>query len=273
MEIFFLTSFIVLFISIPIAYRYIRLGQFWWFSKNKMILVNNSNYYTAEKFRVIQVLLGSVLFFIHGVIFWGLFNIIMFFCITVIISFFAEIIGSKTGYFFGGKYQYNIDNVPGYVFHGVPLLIPIAWFGIIYTGMNFCYLITGIQFPFDTFTNNYFYIILSSFLVMLLDTILDPIAVDEKRWRWDNPGMYYGVPILNFLGWFAVSIIILILFLHFSKPEYISNSFLFLFQYFPGFLFMLLPAIASRPCFERDLRFPGYFGMFLSIIYFILYFL
>ena len=260
----------MLFISIPIVYRYIRLGQFRWFSKNKATLVNNPSYYSAEKFRVIQVFLGSILFFIHGIIFWGLYNIIIFFCITVIISFFAEIIGSKTGCFFGGKYQYNIHNVPGYVYYGIPFLIPIAWFGIIYTGMNFCYFITGIQFPLDTFINNYLYIIFSSFLVMLLDVILDPIAVDEKRWGWDKPGMYYGVPILNFIGWFLVPIIILFLFLQFFKPEHNSNISSFLFQYFPGLLFMLLPLIASRPCFERNLRFPGYFGVFLSGIYFIL---
>jgi len=268
MEGFLLSFFIILIISIPFAYRYIRLGSLGLYLDNDTKLLNNQNYKHAEKFRVIQVILGSAFFFIHGVFFWGLINIIIFFVIALVISFFMEIIGSKTGYVFGGTYYYNKNNTPGYILFGVPLLIPLAWFGIIYMSMNFCYFITDIKFPYDNIINNYYYIILTALLVVLLDTILDPIAVNENRWTWNAPGIYYGIPFLNFFGWFLTSIIILFLFKRLCHSTIIPiNQFSLYFQYSPGILFIFLPIIASRPCFERGLKIPGYIGIFLSLFY------
>ena len=85
---------------------------------------------------------------------------------------------------------------------------------------------------------------------MLLDLVLDPLAVDEKRWNWELPGIYYGIPILNFFGWLFVPLLILLIF-----------------QYAPGILFIFLPIIASRPCFERGLVIPGYVGVIISLTY------
>ena len=38
-------------------------------------------------------------------------------------------------------------------------------------------------------------------LLVALDLVLDPAAVHLGFWRWDTPGRYYGVPVVNFLGW------------------------------------------------------------------------
>jgi putative membrane protein len=38
-------------------------------------------------------------------------------------------------------------------------------------------------------------------LLVVLDLVLDPAAVRLGFWRWDEPGTYYGVPLVNFLGW------------------------------------------------------------------------
>ena len=251
MEKTLLVLFLFLIASVPFVYRYIRIGKLGWFVKTTSHLSIDKNYNIAEKFRVVQVVLGSIFLFI-----------------TIIISLLAEIIGSKTGYIFGGKYQYNKDNTPGYIVYGVPLLIPIAWFGIIYMCMNFCYYITNINFPFESSFNHYF-IILTAILVVFLDFVLDPIAVDEKRWEWDSPGIYYGVPILNFFGWLIVPVVVLFLFEQLFQPVIISIfSYSSLFQYAPGLLFIFLPIIASRPCFERGLVIPGYIGVITSFLYF-----
>lgn len=34
-----------------------------------------------------------------------------------------------------------------------------------------------------------------------IDSVLDPAAVALGFWRWDTPGFYYGVPLINFVGW------------------------------------------------------------------------
>ena len=267
LEIYFLTTFFILLISIPFLYRYIRVGKFSWFSRNISSLTHDENYNNAERLRIIQVLIGASLFFIHGATYWGLTNITIFMIITLVVTLVLEIIGSKSGYIFGGKYHYNQDNTPGYVISGIPVLIPIAWFGIIYMSINFVYFLTDIQFPFRDDIDYYFTILIAIFVVVL-DLVLDPLAVDENRWSWESPGIYYGVPLFNFLGWLLVTIIVLLIFHQFAQPligKVYSHSALF--QYFPSILFTFIPIIASRPCFERGLQIPGYLGIAITILY------
>ncbi|SDD46179.1 carotenoid biosynthesis protein [Auraticoccus monumenti] len=38
-------------------------------------------------------------------------------------------------------------------------------------------------------------------LVVVCDLVLDPAAVRLGFWAWDEPGWYYGVPLVNFAGW------------------------------------------------------------------------
>lgn len=38
-------------------------------------------------------------------------------------------------------------------------------------------------------------------LLVIVDLVLDPAAVRLGFWSWETPGIYYGVPLVNFLGW------------------------------------------------------------------------
>lgn len=57
---------------------------------------------------------------------------------------------------------------------------------------------------------------LTSLLFALLDTVIDPVALRGDRWflgriyGYPEPGVYYGVPIANFVGWVAVGMTALI---------------------------------------------------------------
>ena len=60
-------------------------------------------------------------------------------------------------------------------------------------------------------------VFLTATLNLLVDLVLDPAAVYSGFWFWVEPGVYYGVPIINFLGWIFTSVIyagIIILFLN-----------------------------------------------------------
>lgn len=39
------------------------------------------------------------------------------------------------------------------------------------------------------------------FMLVLVDLCFDPMAVSLGYWAWNTPGPYYGVPIVNFIGW------------------------------------------------------------------------
>ena len=110
------------------------------------------------------------------------------------------------------------------------------------------------------------HILLSAFLVTILDLVLDPIAVNEGRWFWEMPGKYYGVPIKNFIGWFFNWSLLVLIFSVVSSSHVITNSYGKYIEFAPGILFVILPAIAARPCFERNLNIAGIIGLLFTII-------
>ena len=256
--------FILLIFSILASYRYIRAGKssLLFFKGN---LSEDNNYKKAEYYRFIQIVIGFIFLLAHSFFFFGLKNAILFFLLCIFVSFALELLGMKTGFVFGGYYKYD-DQKNGPIIFGIPILILITWFGLIYMSLNYSVYI------FDLNSLD-FYIKLKvcffcSILVSCLDLVLDPIAVNEKRWFWKNPGIYYGVPFLNFIGWFFNCLIILIIFLY-NPFDFIVNSFNSV-SNFPVFLFTFIPLIASRPCFERNLKYPAYFGVIFSVFLFIL---
>jgi putative membrane protein len=67
-------------------------------------------------------------------------------------------------------------------------------------------------------------VMLSGLLMMLLDVVIDPLAVRGDRWflwrifYYPEGGIYFGVPLSNFLGWAIVGWVILGGFLMISRP-------------------------------------------------------
>ena len=54
---------------------------------------------------------------------------------------------------------------------------------------------------------------LTCLLFMLIDVVIDPVALRGDRWflgriyGYPDPGVYFGVPLANFAGWFVVGLI------------------------------------------------------------------
>ena len=101
----------------------------------------------------------------------------------------AELAGVRWGIPFG-RYEYTAALAP--VIAGVPLAIAAAWLVV------FAY-IRQLRLP----------LIASAFSMAALDLVIDPLAADFLGyWHWLDGGPYYGVPLINFAGWIAVSLII-----------------------------------------------------------------
>jgi putative membrane protein len=114
------------------------------------------------------------------------------------IAFVAEAIGAATDLPFGG-YAYTDLLVPQLL--GVPLVIPFAWLMLLPSAWAVGRAIAG-RWEGPRF------VVASAVALTAWDLFLDPQMVAWGVWRWDEPGAYFGIPLLNFAGWLLVAALI-----------------------------------------------------------------
>ncbi len=119
--------------------------------------------------------------------------------IASIISLGMELLGTKTGFPFSG---YEYTSLMGYkITNLVPALIPISWFLMAFPSYVLARKIS---------TNTYLQWVIGAFLLTVWDLTLDPAMSDlTNYWVWDNHGPYYGMPLVNLLGWFGTGLLIM----------------------------------------------------------------
>jgi putative membrane protein len=134
---------------------------------------------------------------------WGWGKTLRSFAIVGVLSFFAEFIGSTTGIPFG-KYHYTDVLQPQ--LGGVPLLIPLAWMMMLPPSWAIA---SAILHRSQTKSSNLQFTITYSLIAALAftawDLFLDPQMVGWNFWVWEIPGQYFGIPLVNYLGWILVS--------------------------------------------------------------------
>jgi putative membrane protein len=109
----------------------------------------------------------------------------------------AEIAGVHTGVPFG---RYTYTPALGPMLLGVPLAIGAAW-----VVLAACALSMAAAWTPDRRGRA----LLAAAWMVAMDLVLDPLASGPLGlWSWDSPGRYHGVPLSNFAGWFAVSLVI-----------------------------------------------------------------
>lgn len=145
---------------------------------------------------------GLFLMIFHGSQNLGWKNMILIFLIGTLTSQFFESMGCNFGLFFS-KYTYPDGSFPGPLVFGFPLYAAIAYGFAAYEIWALTQAIVG-QFD-NRFRKGDVVLmpIVSSFLFVALDFTTDPllVTVTHMYW-WEEPGIYYGIPYQNYLGWF-----------------------------------------------------------------------
>jgi len=137
----------------------------------------------------------------HAVYTLGIWHAAGFFALSIAVSFTFEAIGVATGSVFG---PYHYSDTLGPKLLDVPLLIPLAWFMVIYPSYALAnYITTGraVSRPRTKLPRLVGVVLLSAVLMTAWDLLLDPQATQEGYWVWDTQGAYFGIPVQNFVGW------------------------------------------------------------------------
>jgi putative membrane protein len=191
------------------------------------------------------------LFMIIGSLFILIFSkgkLLYFLFFIGILGFFYEVLGVKIGILFG---SYNYTNVFNIKLFSVPLVMISAWIIIVNFSLTF---IQNIR--------NKFFIIYGSLIMVIIDLVIDPIAVHGlKIWTWDEKGPYFDIPTHNFLGWFFLSLPIFAL-LYFSKIEVEKSSRL---------ISNLVICFFSIVGFINEIYFPSVLGVLLVMLNFLFF--
>jgi putative membrane protein len=136
----------------------------------------------------------------------------LFVATTVLTGFIVEVFGVKTAWLFG---NYTYGNTLGFKWQNVPVIIGINWFIILFCcGISINSLLSRISKPF------YEASALSSptlktisvttdaaTLAVIFDWLIEPTAVKLGFWKWEG-----GIPTYNYVCWFGISILLLMLF-------------------------------------------------------------
>jgi uncharacterized membrane protein len=151
----------------------------------------------------------------HAVVTKGWRRSLLMFLLSFLVAFTAEALGVNFGLIFG---RYYYTQALGVQVFGVPILAALAWEPIVYAA----FLITDILAPLlvdhtDSWMKRFpayiWMAIVGALATTAWDMMIDPIAVSQGWWVWQDGGAYMpyvanGVPIQNFIGWLGVAFVI-----------------------------------------------------------------
>lgn len=154
----------------------------------------------------------------HAIYALGWRHTLVFFVISAVVSWGFEQVGVATGAVYG---PYHYTEVLGPKLGHVPLLIPIAWFMMIYPSYVIAnLLVTGRPLVSRPGLGRLVWLAFIGALVMTawdlsVDVILS--GPGAQAWIWHDGGPYFGIPVQNFAGWVLTTFTVYILYRLFER--------------------------------------------------------
>jgi uncharacterized membrane protein len=115
-----------------------------------------------------------------------------------------EEIGVRTGLIFGA-YHYS-DHLGAKLGH-VPVIIPLAWFMMIYPSWVVARALIPSLSP-RALRGLTVLACLAALVMTAWDVVMDPPMAAAGNWIWENRGAYFGVPRHNYVGWLLTTFLV-----------------------------------------------------------------
>ncbi len=122
------------------------------------------------------------------------------FFMAVIVGMTTEMIGVNTGMLFG---DYSYGEIFGRKLFGVPVLIGINWFYIVYTSH-----VVASKLNSNTTRGKLSVALLAAVIATTFDWVMEPVAMKLGFWNWNNG----EIPLFNYGSWFVISFAVSIAF-------------------------------------------------------------
>jgi uncharacterized membrane protein len=154
----------------------------------------------------------------------GLKRTILFCIAGYLLAWLSELSSIHTGFPYGSYYYLEHTRGLEIWVLGVPLMDSISYVFLAYASYSVALLmVSPIQrsswliYVLETEKTRYsrHTALLGTLLFVYLDIIIDPVALQGNRWflgqiyGYNEPGIYFGVPISNFIGWFVVGFLMI----------------------------------------------------------------
>jgi len=116
-------------------------------------------------------------------------KLLIWFFLTYILTYILEVIGAKTGIIFG---NYSYGSTLGFKVMDVPLIIGLNWVFVILGGISIAQKVTS---------DKKLSALITAFVALGFDLILEPVAIKLNYWTWQNG----KIPLQNYLAWFLIA--------------------------------------------------------------------
>jgi putative membrane protein len=117
---------------------------------------------------------------------------------VVLLSLGMELLGTSTGVPFG-PYGYG-SHLGIKVLDLVPVVIPLSWFLMLYAAMS-----VAVRFERGPIATA----VIAALGLLAWDVLMDPtMSAVFPFWSWHQGGVYYGMPLVNWLGWLVTGLLI-----------------------------------------------------------------
>ena len=138
--------------------------------------------------------------FWHGFLRYGVTKMIIFFLMVFAISWSYESLSIATGFPFG---HYHYTDLLGAKLGTVPVSIMPAYFAFGYLAWVLGDVLLSKRDNTIRGGDLVMIPLVASFIMVAWDITMDPInSTITKMWIWHDGGVYFGVPFVNYLGWF-----------------------------------------------------------------------
>jgi putative membrane protein len=135
-----------------------------------------------------------------------------------LISLAAELTGTSTGLPFG---PYSYTPLLGWRVAGlVPFPIPLSWFYMVYCSLA---ILGRLLVPRDDLRTRLAWAALGGLTLTAWDVSMDPaMSFATAHWLWHTRGSFYGMPLLNWFGWWLTGSIVAFAMVSIARPSRIA---------------------------------------------------